>query len=255
MTGVQTCALPIYAAREACTRFRQAATNPGLDTGSDPWTLTQDYCAALETILEAAGRTQVPQFGAMPPVALGDGATWAVRAFYTSAEGRLVRWASVDRTDDAAVARELHSWHVFGDMATTGLPLTLNLVELGTYRAGHRYSWWTRTFAHPAIPRQFKFRSRSGGALQGAWRGVWFRDSGLDPAEWVDLMARDGIRLVHTLEVQPISEAAREEFRRQVLLEAARLAALGSWTSVPMFRAACDWPGTCPWQHKCYAAR
>ena len=68
------------AAREACTRFRQAATNPGLEA-ADPWALTQDYCAALETSLEAAGRTRVPSLGTLAPVVLSGNVSWAVRAF------------------------------------------------------------------------------------------------------------------------------------------------------------------------------
>lgn len=235
---------------QAQARFRAVAKSPGLDTLADPWTLAGDYCACLETIVEALSRIVLLSVKVPGPVTLNDGIEWQPRAF-SDESGALHRWATVERADADTLARELHSWHVYGDMAALGVPLTLHLIEIGSVRAGRRHSPWCKTFRHPVVAGHFRFRARTGRTLKGDWKPVWYGPD-QDPAKWVDLQESDGLRLIHHLDVKELDEGARAEFRRQVGLEASRLGALGEWRSIPMSRPACDVPYTCPHQDKCF---
>ncbi len=239
-------------AKEACTRFRTIAADPGLDILVNPWTLSGDLCAILTNFTEALSR-QV-----LLPVKLGEAVPlsshfWTPGAFVDET-GSLHRWATVERLSDDALARELHSWEVVGDMAMLDAPMTLHLVETGVTRNGRRHSPWTRAYQHPMIAGRIKFQAKGGKKLQGNWQSLWFADAHETPESWVDRMAEDGLDLIHHLDVKQLDVAHRDEVRRQIATEAAAMEALRSteWRIVPMRRAACDFPVTCPWQFKCY---
>lgn len=239
-------------AKEACTRFRAIAADPGLDILVDPWTLSGDLCAILTNFTETLSRQILLPVELGKPVPLGDH-SWSPGAFLDET-GSLHRWATVERVSDDALARELHSWAVVGDMAVLDAPLTLHLVETGVTRNGRRHSPWTRAYQHPMIAGRIKFQAKGGKKLQGNWKRLWFSESHESPESWVDRMAEDGLDLIHHLDVKQLDTVHRDEVQRQIESEAMAMEALRStnWATVPMRRAACDFPATCPWQFKCY---
>ena len=238
---------------QAQAKFRVIAKSPGLDTLADPWTIAGDYCACLETILEALSRQTLLPLQIGQAVKLDKNLDWRVSAFQDDS-GELHRWATVERVDADTLARELHSWHVFGDMGATGAPMTLHLIELGTMRAGRRHSPWCKIFKHPVVAGHFRFRARTGAKLAGAWKPVWYADSSSqDPEKWVNLIESDKLTLIHHIPCKPLNERARESFKWQVRAEAKRLASLGDWSEIPMSRPACDAPYVCPWQSRCFS--
>jgi hypothetical protein len=59
--------LPRPAAEEMSARLIEFATRPGFDTHQDPYTLTQDLCAAAHNILERISREPELKRLAVPP--------------------------------------------------------------------------------------------------------------------------------------------------------------------------------------------
>jgi hypothetical protein len=251
--ALSSCTPKAQVTLEAQARFRTIAKSPGLDTLADPWTLSQDFCACLETILEALSRLTLLQVSPGPMARLGAELEWRVSAF-ADESGALHRWATVERADSDTLARELHSWHVAGDMAAAGVPLTLHLIEIGSQRAGRRHSPWCKTFKHPVVAGHYKFRGRGGEALKGDWKPVWYAQAPQDASKWVDLMQGDRLALIHHLEVKQLSAAQSDEIKAQIYEEAKRLSILGHWREIPMSRPSCDWPYTCPHQFRCFGA-
>jgi hypothetical protein len=232
------------------TVFRAQATSPGLDC-SKPWEVAEDCCAALSTSLEAISRLALPVVSPGPLVPLGEGLEWQVQSFVAES-GELHRWAVVERFDEGALFRESHSWHVFGDMAALDTPMTLHFLELGPIRDGHLRSPWARAFSQPDFVNHFRFQRVGGGALRGKWKEIWF-DRRQDPKTWVDLMEKDGLQLLTHVPLKGLSKKNVEDFLAHAKWEAARLEALPPLESLPLYRPACDIPGPCPWQFKCYA--
>lgn len=238
----------------AVARFMETAANPGLDTVTDPYVLAKDFTAMLRTILEALSRLTLLAVKMGPTVELSPDLSWRVSAFQDES-GLLHRWQTVERADADTLARELHSWHVFGDMAAAQVPMALHLIEVGTQRKGRRHTAWCRCYKHPSLMGYFKFRSKYGAKLQGGWKPVWYADSTTqDPKTWVDLMESDRLSLIHHVDVKQLSEEHIEQFRQEVAFEAKRMAELPHWQDVPRFRPACDWPTVCPFQPVCYSS-
>lgn len=239
-------------AESCCTRFLEAAADPGFEILSDPYTLAMDYAAIFRTVLEAASREVLLVLQRAGVIAIG-AHEWEVQAFRDDS-GILHRWTSVDRWDDDAKYRELHSWHVFGDCAATGQGMWLHVVEIGRQSNGHQLTPWCRCYKHPAIAKHFRFRHVDGGALQGSWKPVFYQDSREnDPKTWVDLMERDNVRTLHHLQIRDPHVEHVKEFRADLPRLAARISGVGTdWASIPRERTACDIP-PCPWQPVCYA--
>jgi hypothetical protein len=243
--------------------FLQAAANPGMatPTGTDSYKLAMDLCAMLDTILRAAARMGLPHLGEHPGIKLNSGITWQPLAF-TSADG-LHRIVTIDRWSEADLVRELHSWFVAGDMATTGLDMTIHVIEIGQSRNGRRASAWARGWRNPVMKNanRIRFIHKDGTSFKG-WIPVWLADErDLDVDGWVGAMFKEGAaqRLWHTIPVAMPTEAQRAETMRQILGEGARASVLISergsapWSSAPMVRAACDGLGVpCGWQGACY---
>lgn len=241
--------------------FLQAAANPGMATspGTDSYKLAMDLCAMIETILRASARVGLPKLSESKKVKCG-ALMWQPLAF--TAEDGLHRIVTIDRWTETDLARELHSWYVVGDMAVTGLPLTIHVIEIGQSRGGRRASAWARGFRHPTMKnaQRIRFLHKDGTTFKG-WTPVWLADeSSLDAGEWVDAMMREGAvaRLWHTIPVAMPTDAQRAETVRQILAEGARASVLISerrstpWSALPMARAACDGMVPCPWQGACY---
>jgi len=239
-------------ASNAVATFLEKCVTPGLETLHDPYTLAHDWTSVLQTAIEAVSRATLLCLKPGITVPLSSEISWRVSAFEDES-GMLHRWASVAKIDNDSIARELHSWSVFGDCSAVGAPMMIHLIEVGQQRSGHQHTPWCRSWRHPAIAGRFAFQNKDGSPLKGDWKPVWFQDSKNNPATWVDLMQRDNVSLIRHLPVrQPTSEQAAVLFRAQVLEQAKLMAAAGEWQTVPMTRSACDFPTVCAWQFKCY---
>lgn len=234
-------------AREFSTQILERAANPGIETQHDPYTLARDLTAILANVIEWVSRSPLLVLRPGPAMSLQSGATWECTAFQDDS-GVLHRWATVDKLDADSLTRELHSWHVFGDCAAAQVPMRLHLIEIGSQRSGRQHTPWCKAYAHPHVMGRFAFQQKDGKPLQGNWKPVWFQDSGRnEPATWVDLMARDQVSLIRTVDVKQPTVKQCEEFRRQVISEGLRAGELPGWEDIPLFRPACDIP-VCPHQ-------
>ena len=237
-------------ALQAITQFRTLAKSPGLDTLGDPWTLAGDYCVCLETILEKLSRVGLSKLELGPTVELDPDLQWMVSAFKTPET--LHRWATVERLDSDHLAREAHSWHVLGDMAVTGLPLALHLIEIGAVRSGRRRSPWCQTFQHPVIMGKFQFKSRTG-ELKGNWKPVWYGPN-QDPKIWVDLMGRDKLDLLRDVSMKKLEKPDRDRILWEIRSEARNMVRATAEKVLPRRFPACDFPVPCTWQWMCFGA-
>lgn len=239
-------------AESACTVFLETAARPGLDILSNPYTLSQDYCAMLRTVIEHISREALLKLGRAGVVTVGEHA-WAIQSFRDES-GLLHRWTSVEKWDADAQYRELHSWHVYGDCAASGQGMWLHVVEIGRHSKGHQLSPWCRCFKHPAIARHFRFRHLDGTPLEGAWKPVFYQDSDHQDAKvWVDLMQRDCVTALHHLQIRDPHPEHVQQFRNDLPKIVSQLQSVDQdWTAVPMRRTSCDIP-PCPFQPVCYA--
>lgn len=244
----------IITSQDACTNLINECAHAGLDTLHDPYTLAKDYCAVIRTVLESLSRISL--LAIKPGATLQVGETehcWRLSAFQDES-GLLHRWVLVDKWDDDAKYRELHSWYCFGDCAAAQVGMTLHVIEIGRQSKGHQHTDWARCYKHPAIHNKFRFRKVDGTPLEKSWIPVWFQNSELnDPKIWVDLMTEDRINLIHHITLkEPLKEHVKQ-FQGEVEYEAERMRELGEWPTVPMSRPACDMPYICPYQDVCYA--
>lgn len=253
--------------QESRTRYLEVAANPGLDVadGGDPWTIANDYCGMLSTVLTAISRTTLLTVSRVPSVRLTEELSW-LPVSWADESGVLHRWITVDKFDDSVLCREAHGWRIFGDMAVCNAPLTLHIVEIGQQRGGRRQSPWVRAFKHPVIAGRYKFQRKDGlgghRPLSGAeWKPMWYADQPRpDPATWVDMMDADAITpslLYHPAIAQPSRESASQariqiEREGRRMLELSRLLGDAGGMSLPMSRGACDGWVPCPFQQACY---
>lgn len=270
-------AAPDETIQAAQTRYLSTAANPGLDLteGADPWVVANDYCASLATILTALSRLTLLAVTQAPRVEISPQLSWLPLS-WADESGLLHRWIAVDRFDNATLAREAHSWQVFGDIVACGAPLTLHIIDIGRMRDGRRASPWCRAWKHPVIAHRYKFLKKNGRgnptALGGQWKPIYYADQpNPDPAVWVDLMDVDQVTptLLHHISIaQPSSEVCRSTLdqiswvagRMSQLIQAhagvdTRPLANESAMGEPMVRGACDGIVPCAWQEACYRER
>ncbi len=237
----------------AQTHFQTFAADPGLDLLTDPWTLAGDYCAMLRTIVEKISRESMFALRPGPKIFLDpEIPAWQVTAFQDDT-GTLHRWATVESIDQDTLARELHSWAVFGDIAAANVPMNLHLVEIGSTRNGHRHSPWCRIYKHPAIPGRYKFRSVQGRKLAGGWEPKWLsqmRD--FDISLWVDLMDQDELNLIQSFHVKQPPAGPVDLWKAQLAVQAKEMDRDKDPFSILGRRSSCDWPTLCPWQTFCF---
>lgn len=239
-------------AEEACARLLETAARPGLDVLGDPYTLARDYCAIIQTVLEAVSRLVLLTIQPGPLLTVGEN-QWQVSAFRDES-GVLHRWTCVDRWDEDAQYREVHNWPVFGDCAAARSGMTLHVIEIGSARRGHQHTPWARAYRHPAIMGKYRFRKVDGTPLQGDWKPVWFQDSDKNDAKvWVDLLEADNINLIHHVTIKDPHKDHIAQFEREVAIEAGRMQSVGAWQDEPMRRGSCDIPYICPHQPACFA--
>lgn len=237
----------------AAVAFLEKAAKPGLDVSGDPFTIAQDFAAMIKTVITSVAAGVVPGLKPGPSIILSADLKWSCRVLADSA-GALHLWDAIESVNDTTLARLFHSWHVLGELATTGMPMTLHLIEIGRQSGDHQQIAWCRAYAHPHITHRFAFQSKGGKPLVGNWRPVYFQDSRRnDPDTWVEIMERDEVRLSHRIPVRPLTPAQSKRIRSDIELEAARMEALHgiNWQDEPMRRTSCDAP-PCYWQPLCY---
>lgn len=237
----------------ACNRLMEEAAHSGLDTLKDPYTLAKDYCAIIGNLIEALYRMSLLVVKPGRVVPLGDTEhCWKISAFEDES-GTLHRWVFVDKWDDDAMYRELHSWHCFGDCAAAQAEMTLHVIEIGQNRNGHQHCDWARAYKHPAIINKFRFRKVDGTRLESSWTPMWFQNSAAnDPKVWVDLMEADKLDMFRHIPIKAPSDVHVKDFHKQVNAEVLGMMEMGKWSTVPMSRPACDMPYICPWQEVCF---
>jgi hypothetical protein len=256
---------PAEAAKDAKSQFLQVAANPGLDLpyGTDSYKVAKDYSAMLDTILRAAARWNLPKLAEHPAVVLNSAVSWQPLAAVDEA-GELHRFITLDRWTDADLSRELHGWGVFGDVAITGKPMTIHVVEVGQIRNGRRSSAWARAWKHPTMGNTMKihFAHKDGSTFKG-WTPYYLMDHPDEDIDaWVEVMYKEGVaqRLVQHVGVAVPPQEVCDDTRRQVMQEATRARVLLSersstrWNALPMSRGACDGFVPCPWQAACHQA-
>lgn len=239
---------------EACASLMEKAAVPGLDvTGIEPYTLARDLCACLRTVLARVHTCKAQSLSASPTILLSNGHKWAVRA-PSDDSGMLHSWIAVEKLNGNVLSRELHSWSVFGDMAATGRPMLLHVVEIGRQKDSHQHTPWCKAYAHPHVLGRFAFQKQDGSQLGAGWKPLWYQDSlRNNPKTWLALMERDQVNAIKDVPVKAVTPRHAREFKAQVLREADRMQETlnRSWEEEPMRRGACDMP-LCAWQHKCY---
>lgn len=239
-------------AKQCTTDYMEKAANPGIDTAqNDPYLLARDWCAVLETTIEALSRLVLLSVQPGPTLTLSDH-TWVCSAFRDQS-GVLHRWIAVDHWDDDAKFAELHSWNVFGDCAAAKIGMALHVIEIGRSRNSHQQTPWCRAFKHPVIHGRYAFCQKDGSRLANGWKPLWYQDSDKNKAStWVDMMERDGINLIHHIDIREPKPEHIAQFRREIEIESAAMEQVGPWQTVPMSRDRCDKPYPCWFQNICY---
>lgn len=217
-----------------------------------------DLCAVIRNVLEYLSRLTLLTLKEVKPVQLSDDVEWSFLS-HKDESGVLHRWQFVDYLP-RDIMEELHGWEVFGDVAAANAPMTLHLVALGKREGNHHISPWCRVYSHPSIANVYQFNKKSGAALEGDWKPVYFSGNSKNkPEDWVDWMERDNTTrgLVSHPRVTEVDDYFRKSFVSQVLYEAAQMVIITPKTdptSLPMARSStCDKPFICPHQAYCYS--
>lgn len=248
---------PVLCAQGAVQKFIEACTNPGIDTIGDPYSQAKDWCAMLETIPRCLGRLVLLKVRHLDNVKLDDDTLWTPLA-WADDSGELHRWITVSEWNQDALARELHGWHCFGDMAVLGQPLTLHAIHIGQMRNGRRSSTWARGWRHPVL-NKLRFRKTDGQKFDN-WRATYLADQ--SPARWdawAEQIQQEGAAsaLITHVRINAPSDATIADTQRQIRSEAAAIRFLTEsqtqFHMLPMSRSACDGLVPCPWQHACYS--
>jgi len=240
---------------QAATEFMEKAARPGLDVHGEPFVLASDFTAILQTVLTRVHACLVPSLKPGPSVVLADGITWSSRVL-ADPTGALHSWIAVESYTQQVLSKELHGWHVTGEIAATGMPMTLHVIEVGRQSGSHQHTPWCKAYAHPAIKRRFGFQQRGGVPLAASWKPVFYQDSSRnDPDTWVEMMARDEVVAHHDVPVRAIRPDQAKQTCAEMVVEARRMEALlkTDWRDEPKRRTACDMP-PCIWQTTCYSS-
>lgn len=250
------------------TRFLQEAANPGLDLprGTNTYVVAKDYAAMLSTILRATQPiAHLPVLSPSTAAPLSPTKQWLPLAMVDEG-GVLHRVTTTDRVDDAWMARELHSWYVFGDVAATRREMVIHVVEIGQQRDGRRASAWARGWKHPAMSALRMRFVKKGGEGFSKWSPVYLADnSSRSHEDWAQQLVAEGVAgtLIKEIRVAVPPSRVCDDTVAQVLAEGIRMKRLvdergsSSWRTQPMHRAACDSNASgagCPFQYCCHSA-
>jgi hypothetical protein len=258
---------PVIVADAAKASYLEVAASPGIEVryGQSPYPIAKEYCALLDSVIRSIARTPLLTLHEPSVVPISTTTSWRPLAM-SDDSGSLHRWITVERWDADALSRELHGWYVFGDVAMTGMPMTLHVVSIGRVRDGRRESSWTRGWRNPAAPNlKLRFlrapdRHKDRQEFHG-WMPEWLSDGKTKVEDWVDRMWEDGAaqKLLHVADVRVPSDLVIADTKRQVVIEAERIRGLlearsvDRWKMKPMSRGACDDRiAPCPWQQACY---
>lgn len=246
----------------AIADFLAAAKYPGMDTiaGTDTYKLAMDLCATMRSVLEYISRLTLLTLHHHAPVMTPE-YRWGFLS-YPDDSGVLHKWQFVDRIDQDALYRVMHSWAVMGDLVFGRVPMVVHFVAIGQTRDSRRQSPWCKAYSSPAVAGVVRFQKRSGTPLEGAWKPVYLADDPRpDARAWVDKMLADNVTepLVRHIDVkQPTDKHVREfmrdlDYEHTQMLLANVLDPTFDPMTLPMCRSACDTPYPCPHQFVCYS--
>lgn len=257
------------AATSACTYLLAQAKSPGMETasGTNTYTLALDFCATIRTLLEYISRTSVLTLTSPKDVVLPNGALWSFLS-HADESGALHRFVFTDYLSDDEVYKQMHSWEVIGDIVAAQAPMTLHMFSIGRTHDSRRHAAWCRAYKSPAVANLIRFQKKSGNALQGDWKPIYFADNPANRAEvWVDQMLDDNAAepLHQHVQVKEPSELHSANVYRDIDYEANQILSAGYGPAnpdnisvdpfdLPMCRTQCDSPYLCPHQSVCYSA-
>ena len=238
--------------------FLQNVKSPGLlrTEGIDTYKLAMDYAAMIRTQVEYFSRVTLLTLIKPKPITINPTTIWLPLS-QSDESGALHRWRFVDYANDDAITTELHSWELFGDLALSGMPMTLHIVTIGRRDGNHHTSPWCKAYKAPSF-NMYKFQKKSGSGLSDNWKPIYFADDiDLDPSDWVDQMIEDDVitRLVTHINVTEPYECHKLNFKRDLDLEIEHMYQhlATPWYERPMSRGACDRPYICPHQELCFS--
>lgn len=247
----------------AVNYFLANVKQPGMDvpTGTNTYTLAMDFTATIRNVLEYLSRLTLLTLQPRRAVQVMDGLTWSFLA-YEDESGVLHRWKFVDYIDTDTIVKEMHSWPVIGDVIVGRAPMMLHIVSVGMTRQSRRITPWCRAYKSPAIAHLYRFQKRSGRALEGDWKPVWFADNPKSKSsDWVDLMLEDDVAegLIQHVQINEPNQIHADNFYRDLSYEYHQILASDVESTnfdpltLPMCRTSCDVPFTCPHQYVCYS--
>lgn len=240
---------PLHLATSAQAEILETASSPGLQTAA-PYSVAQDLCALQETLAAALERRA---WEGLEPLPAPQTTPWTPSVLGVL-HGALQRWVTVEHFTKDTLTRELHSWSVLGECAVYNLPMELFIIEMGRVRGEHLHSPWTRIMRHPAIQGRYAFQQHDGTKLEGGWTPFWRASNShlISASDWVDLMARDKVSLIHRILVQAPTPAQQSQILQDISTELKRADGLPDLSALPIQRPQCDLP-LCSWQNECYS--
>jgi hypothetical protein len=109
---------------------------------------------------------------------------------YQMDDGRLRRVVLCSSWNALREEEELNSWRTVADTCTTGRPMLINAIVIGSSRKGFRPSPWTEAYIHPE--NGIKRVKKREGRFTENWKRVYRESTDDGPNEWLRLMQQDG---------------------------------------------------------------
>lgn len=190
-----------------------------------------------------------------PEPKVGVNFTWGPYCLLRGQE--LVRIALVDHWSDDREASEARSWWTLGEMAAFKMPMTIEVLLLGSSVNGRRHSAWSKGLLHPRN-RQLRFKKRfqKGQAFADSWLPVWREDHDeISREDWLKAMQEDDVfaDLARRVHIEPLSAERVLDLRGMIERKTEKLYKINAVPD-PNY-SACDWPRPCAMRQVCFAAK
>lgn len=169
---------------------------------------------------------------------------------YLMPDQRLRRVVLCSKWDEQRRLEETHGWRTLADTASTGRPMLINAIAIGSATKGFRPSAWTRAYEHP-VARNLRVKSVTEGKdFNSNWRKIYREQSSKSCQDWLAIMQADNAfeGIVHSLTVDIPTNAVFEDLSE-------RLTAMRNLTgNGRMRRSACFRAASCVYAGCCYSA-
>lgn len=126
---------------------------------------------------------------------------------YLLPDNRLRRVILCSKWDSLRQQEEVTSWRTIADIISTGRPMLLNAISIGSAIKGFRPSPWTRAYEHP-VARHLRIQPSSADNrvkdFNSNWRRIYRESTSKSCAEWLQLMQADKAfdDIVHSVNVE-----------------------------------------------------